>query len=191
FYQGTLQEPHLSQAIQLAEKDNNRATLRFLQWLRGAWRLEQGEWAAAAASFQEAVRMARERRLTDEASDAGLALAKVHLGQQPDEARQEAERLSRQRRPSHRYLAMLWHALGDPQEAKKHALASYREAWGQGEPYVYRYKLTKTTELLQAWDVPIPDLPPYDPAQDEPFPWEAGVRARIDELRAKKESKDK
>ncbi|MCP4641932.1 MAG: hypothetical protein GY851_15935 [bacterium] len=40
-------------------------------------------------------------------------------------------------------------------------------------------------------DVPIPDLPPYDPAKDEPFPWEADVRAAIEKLRAEKEAKEK
>lgn len=33
------------------------------------------------------------------------------------------------------------------------------------------------------------DLPPYDPAKDEPFPWEADVRAAIEKLRAEKEAK--
>ena len=52
-----------------------------------------------------------------------------------------------------------------------------------------RYELTKTTELLQQMRVPIPTLPHYDPAQDEPFPWEADVRAAIEKLRAEKEMK--
>ena len=51
-----------------------------------------------------------------------------------------------------------------------------------------RYELTKTTELLQQMLVRIPNLPPYDPAKDEPFPWEADVRAAIETLRAKKEA---
>ena len=31
------------------------------------------------------------------------------------------------------------------------------------------------------------DLPPYDPAKDEPFPWEDDVRAFIEKLRAEKD----
>ena len=54
-----------------------------------------------------------------------------------------------------------------------------------------RYELTKTTELLRQMNVPIPNLPPYDPAKDEPFPWEADVRAAIEKLRAEKEAKEK
>jgi len=32
----------------------------------------------------------------------------------------------------------------------------------------------------------VPVLPPYDPAKDEPFPWEADVRAAIEKLKAEK-----
>jgi tetratricopeptide (TPR) repeat protein len=192
FWQGNLQEPHLAATASLAERDNNRRNLRDLHRLRGAWRLEQGEWALAAESFQEAVRMARERRLTDEASEAGLTLAKFHLGQfgKPEEARQEAERLAGQRDPAHRTLAMLWRAIGEDEKAKKHALAAYQWAWANGEPYVHRYELTKTTELLKEMNVPAPLLPGYDPSKDKPFPWEPAVRAAIEKLRAEKDRKE-
>lgn len=172
FWHGELRNQHLTVAASLAKKDNNRSTLRYLHGLRGQWQLERKDWAIAAASFQEAVRMARERRLPDTASAAGLALAKFHLGQfgKPDDARQEIERLAGQRNPHHRYIAMLWLAVGDPAQARKHALAAYEWAWADGEPYVHRYELTKTTELLRKMNVPIPNLPPYDLAEDEPLP---------------------
>ena len=54
---------------------------------------------------------------------------------------------------------------------------------------MHRYELTKTTELLNTLGVPIPNLPPYDPAKDEPFPWEADVRAAIEKLKAEKVEK--
>ncbi|MEQ1903751.1 MAG: hypothetical protein ABL888_06180 [Pirellulaceae bacterium] len=190
FWQGTLQEEHLTAAATLAEQDGNRVTLRNLHRLRGAWRLEQGEWALAAASFDSAVTLARERRLVDADSETGLALAKHHLGQLTgDTARSEAERLAELRHPAHRTLALLWLALGDLDQAPHHALAAYRWAWADGEPYVNRYELTKTTELLRQMNVPIPQLPPYDPSKDEPFPWEADVRAAIEKLRTKKQKK--
>jgi len=190
FYRETLQEKHLATAERLAAEGKNRIIVRYLHQLRGAWRLEQGEWTLAAASFAEAVRMARESSLTDAESETGLALAKHHLGQLA-EPQSEAERLAQLRQPAHRLLAQFWLALGDPAQAKHHALAAYRWAWADGEPYVHRYELTKTTELLQRMNVPIPNLPPYDPAQDEPFPWEADVRAAIEKLRAEKEAKEK
>lgn len=213
FRQGRLQEEYLTTAAALAEQDHNRQTLRDFHRLCGDWRLEQGEWALAAASFTQAVTMAREVRLVDAESETRLAMAKTHLGQlSGDEARSEAQRLAGLRDPAHRYLALLWQAIAEAEnvarasrpcssavdaaggtpvlrdldQAKQHALAAYTWAWADGEPYVHRYELTKTTELLYELGVPIPELPPYDKAKDVPFPWEADVRAAIEKLKAEK-----
>ncbi|MBX3450998.1 MAG: DUF4062 domain-containing protein [Planctomycetaceae bacterium] len=185
-WQGSLQEVHLSEAERLAAQGKDRRIIRDLCRLRGDWRLTQGEWALAAASYKEAVRLARETRsVIDADSETGLALAKHHLGQLAN-PQEEAERLAQLRDPAHRLLARLWLALGDTEQAKKHALAAYKWAWADGEPYVNRYELTQTTELLRQMNVPIPNLPPYDPAKDEPLPWEADVRAAIQRLKAEK-----
>ena len=189
FWQDNLQEEHLAEAERLAAQGKDRNIIRYLHRLRGDWRLSQGEWALAAASYQEAVRLARDTRsVIDADSETGLALAKQHLGQLTH-PREEAERLAQLRDPAHRLLAQLWRALGDTAQAKHHALAAYKWAWADGEPYVNRYELTKTTELLHELGVPIPNLPPYDPAKDKPFPWEADVRAAIEKLRAQKKAK--
>ena len=187
FRRGTLHEGHLTAAAKLAEQSGNRQTLRSLHRLRGSWLLEQGEWALAAASFDQAVTMARDRRLMDRTSETCLALTKIHLGQlKGDDARSEAERLARLRPPAHHYLALLWQAIGDFEQAKPHALKAYEWAWADGEPYVHRYELTKITELLNELGVPIPNLPPYDPANDKPFSWEADIIAAMEELQAEK-----
>jgi hypothetical protein len=197
FWQGHLQEEHLSTAATLAEQDHNRGLIRDVHALRGNWRLEQGAWAQAAASFCQAVAMAREVRSVDSASEAGLALAKVRLHQLTgDEARSEAQRLAQLRdiadsSLANRYLARLWQALGDLNQAKHHALAAYTLSWADGEPYVFRYGLTKATELLHELSVPLPNLPPYDPDKDGPFPWEADLRAFIATCRAEQAAKDK
>ena len=86
-------------------------------------------------------------------------------------------------------LARIWQALGDLNQAKHYALAAYTLSWADGEPYVFRYGLTKATELLHELGVPLPNLPPYDPAKDEPFPWEADLRAFIATRRAEKAAK--
>ena len=195
FWQGHLQEEHLRTAATLAEQDHNRGIIRNVHSLRGHWRLEQGAWAQAAASFNQAVAMAREVRRVDAASEAGLALAKVHLHQLTgDEARSEAQRLAQLRdipdgRLANRFLAQLWQALGDLNQAKHYALAAYTLCWADGEPYVFRYGLSKATELLHELGVPLPNLPPYDPAKDEPFPWEADLRAFIATRRAEQAAK--
>jgi tetratricopeptide (TPR) repeat protein len=185
---GDLKEEHLALAERLAAKGKNRPTLRALHWLRGIWRLDQGEWVLAVVSLQEVVRMDRERGYFDAQSETALALAKFHLGQFAEPMR-EAGRLAQLRDPAHRYLAQLWLALGDTEQAKHHALAAYTWAWADGEPYVRRQALTKATELLQQMSVPIPNLPPYDPANDKPLPWEADVRTAIQEIRARLNNK--
>ncbi len=185
YWNGTLQEVNLATAEQLATQGNNRLTIRDLHQLRGVWRLDQGEWAHAAMSFHEAVRMARESGIPDATSETGLALAKFHLGQLV-EPQHEAKRLAQLREPAHYLLAKLWLAIDNKAQARHHALAAYQWAWADGEPYVRRHALTRTTELLQQMQIPIPNLPPYDPAKDEPFPWEADVRAAIEKLRVEK-----
>jgi hypothetical protein len=187
-WHGTLQEEHLFAAERLAAKGKNRATVRSLHGLRGDWRLEQGDWALAAASLAEALRLARESGISDADSETGLALAKCQL-RQLREPRREAERLAQLRQPAHRLLAELWLLLGDDEQAKKHGLAAYKWAWADGEPYVLRHELTRTTELLTKMGIPVPNLPPYEPAKDEKLPWEDDVRAAIEKLRAEKAAK--
>jgi 3',5'-cyclic AMP phosphodiesterase CpdA len=190
YWQGTLMEKHLENATRLAFSDNNRYMLRNLHQLRGAWQMDQEKWELAVVSFQEAVRMARERRLIDPESETGLILAKLRISQLTrDDARSEALRVAQFRQPAHRYLAMLWLAIGNVDEARCRALDAYKWAWADGEPYVNRYELTKTTELLQQMNLEIPNLPPYDPAKDEHFPWEADLRLVIERLREKMEKK--
>jgi tetratricopeptide (TPR) repeat protein len=191
FWQGSLQETHLAEAERLAAQGKDRNIIRDLHRLRGDWRLAQGQWALAAESYQEAVRLARDTRsVIDARSETGLALAKHHLGQFAN-SREEAERLAQLRNPAHRLLAQLWLALGDTKQAKEHALAAYKWAWADGEPYVNRYELTQTTELLRQMNVRIPNHPPYDPAKDEKLPWEDDVRAAIEKLKAEKAAKAK
>ena len=38
-----------------------------------------------------------------------------------------------------------------------------------GEPYVYRYAHTQATALLAQLGLPIPELPPNDPSNDEKY----------------------
>ncbi len=188
FWQGRLREGDLLRAEKLAQEGRNRHGTRSLFRLRGSWRLEQGEWALAAESLHEAVTMAQAVGQEDRVAEAQLALAKLLLGQLP-EPRVVAESLAQGRDPAHLDLAALWLAIGDQEQAKKHALEAYGWAWADGEPFVRRYELNKARVLLGQLGVEIPDLPPYDPAKEEKLPWEDEVRAAIEELRAEKEAK--
>jgi hypothetical protein len=185
FWQGNLREEHLAQAEKLASDGHARQLTRSLHQLRGEWRLVKGEWELAAESLHEAVRMARAVGQTDTAAELQLALAKFHLGQLTD-PRHEAEQLGQLKEPSNLALAELWLAIGDREQAKQHALAAYRWAWADGEPFVHRYELNKSRALLEQLGAEIPNLPPYDPAKDEKLPWEDAVVAAIEKLRAEK-----
>ena len=189
FWKGDLEETHLATAEKRAYEGQNRGRIRGLRRLRAEWHSDRGEWVQAAATFAEAVRMARESGICDARIETGLALAKHHLGQLAEPHRDEAHRLGRLRDPAHRYLAMLWLAVGDNDQAKHHALAAYAWAWADGEPYVNRYELTKAAELLLRVNVAIPASWPYDPTKEQIYPWEADVRDALEKLRAEKDAK--
>lgn len=188
FWKGDLREEDLAHTEQLTNESKTRELIRNLFSLRGEWLLERGLWAPAAESLHEAVRMARVIGKLEGGSEARLALARFHLGQLPD-PRGEAQQLAQARESDHLALADLWLAIGDRKRAKKHALAAYKWAWGDGEPYVHRYELNKAVALLERLGVAIPQLPPYDPAKDERLPWEDDVVSAIEKLRAEKEAK--
>jgi hypothetical protein len=189
-WQGLLSERHLAHADQLAQAGKNRSAVRGLHGLRGEWRLERREWALASDSLREAVSMSRAVGLADAVAETQLAHARFHLGQLADPQR-EAEQFVNARDPSHRALAELWLAIGDPEQAKKHALAAYKWAWADGEPFVRRYDLDKARALLEKLGAEIPNLPPYDPSKYEKLPWEDEVAAAIEKLRAEKEAENR
>jgi hypothetical protein len=190
FWQGDLTEVHLARAEELARTGKNRQALRAIHALRGDWRIEQSEWKLAVESLGEAVSMARAAGQTDARAETRLALAKLHLGQLAD-PRREAEQLASASTVDDCALGELWLAIGDHEQAKTHALAAYKWAWADGEPYVYRYDLNKARALLEILGAEIPNLPVYDPAKDGKFPLEDEVAAAIEKLRAEKEAKNR
>ena len=84
-------------------------------------------------------------------------------------------------------LAELWLAIGDRTQAREQVLAAYRNAWVDGEPYVWRYELNKACALLEKRGEPTPKLAPYDSAKEKKFPWEVELVA-AEKLRAKKKA---
>jgi hypothetical protein len=188
-YRGKLTEDYLTQVEKLSIAAKNRSAIHELYFLRGEWRIEQSQWALAVDSFREAVRMTRELGHETPTSGARLALAKFYLNQLLNPY-DEAEQLEAFRDSDHLALAELWLAIGDTNKAEKHAIAAYKEAWADGEPYVWRYQLTKARTLLNKLNLEVPNMPPYDPVKDEKLPWEDKLDAAIEELRAEKENKE-
>ena len=93
------------------------------------------------------------------------------------------------RNPAHLPLAELWRALGDTEQAAKHAEAAYRRAWGDGDPYVRRYDLDSAKTLLQQLGQEIPALPVYDPVLRPKIPLENEIDNAITEIRKSAQSK--
>lgn len=179
----------LDKAETLARDGKNRSAIAEIHSLRGRWRLERGEWEPAIESLTEAVRMNREVGRTHAWTETHLALARMRGGRLTD-ARAEAERLSALKDKAHLPLAELWFAIGDHKIAVEHAVAAYKGAWADGEPFVRRWELNKAIDLLKRLGEPIPKLPPYDPAKDPPFAWEAEVEQIIARLKAEKAQKE-
>jgi len=188
FCTGTLTEAQITVTEKLARSARSRPIIQGVCQVRGRWRMERSEWELAVESFHEAVRMAREVGQRAPTSEVYLALAKFNLNQLSD-PRQQAQQLAAATEFDHQALAELWLAIGDLGEVKKHALEAYKQAWGEGEPYVFRYGLNKARALLEQLGAPIPDLPPYDPAKDEKLPWEDELVAAVAQLRAETEAK--
>ncbi len=127
--------------------------------------------------------MARAIGQTDAASETQLALARFHLNQLPDPPTKPTA--------SRTYRASLTST--SPNSTSPSATPTAPNTtrslptnghWADGEPYVFRYYLNKSRALLEKLNIPIPNLPPYDPSKREPFPWEPAVHAAIAKLRA-------
>jgi tetratricopeptide (TPR) repeat protein len=183
FQRGDLVESLIFDAEKLAREGLAHRTVVQVLGLRGEWQLQQGQFAEAEESFHEAVSRLNEVGLASMYIATNLALAKFHLGRLSSSSH-EIDQLSKD--PAHRALAELWFAMGDHEQAKKHALAAYRSACAVGEPYVYRYELGRARALLDKLGVEVPTPPPYDPDADEKLCWEDEVRATIQKLKQEK-----
>jgi hypothetical protein len=184
---GTLSESNLLIALSMAQNSHNRFAMRWLKLLHGEYLLRQDphQPAAAADVLSDAVRMAHEAGVSDPEAETWLALARYHLGHlvKPD---QEAKRLASIREPQHLPLAELWQAIGDTTQAIKHALAAYRHAWADGEPFVHRYELNRAANLLDTLGASRPDFPPYNSACHPQLAWESEIVAAIEALKVER-----
>jgi hypothetical protein len=178
FWRGKLSEVDLEAAAELARKAGNRRVLRGVHGLRGHWQLRREEWAAATESLTEAVTMARTAQQYDAVAEAQLAQARFRLGELEDPIPAAGE-LSASRKAAHLALAELWEAIGDRERARQHAATAYHQAWADGEPYVHRWELDRSRELLTRLGAELPKLISYQSGLDEDLPWEHAVEVAI------------
>ncbi|WP_421796831.1 DUF4062 domain-containing protein [Haliscomenobacter sp.] len=190
YRQGKLTEKNLIEAETLSLKGKNRRSIRDLLWLRGSWNMDQDKWADATNSLEEAVRMARAVGHIDANAETLLALAKFKIGKLTDHTN-KANELARVQNPAHLELAELWFAIGDQKEAAKHAVLAYQKYWGEGEPYVDRFYLDRTKNLMLEMGLEPPVLVPYDPKKVQKLPIEQEIEEALERLRKEKEEEEK
>lgn len=183
FFRGRLNEAELASAEEVNRSARSALGCRNLCALRGLWRLELNEPALARDSLNDAVVLARKAGKTDRRSEIRLALAKHRLKELHDPRRVAEDLTYGAEQTCSRALAELWIAIGDPEEAKKNAIAAFKWASSDGEPFVHRYELEKTSALLKQLNVALPAMPTYDATKGCKFPLEDSVATVIERLR--------
>lgn len=172
----------LAEAEKLNRIEKSALGNRNLYALRGFWQLENNNFESAKQSLHLAVGLAHKAGKIDRRSEICLAITKFNLNEL-HEPIQIAENFTYDlEEPCYLALAELWFAIGDHEQAKKHAFAAYKWAWADGEPYVRRFELNKSSDLLKKLGAEIPKLSPYDPSKDKKLPWEDEVVAAIEKL---------
>jgi hypothetical protein len=182
FRQGKLNEDVLKHAEDINALDESALGMRNLIALRGAWFAERGDWENTRVWLQDAVARAHKVNKFDRRSEINLAIANYHLNRLPN-AHEVAASLARDIQPwCQRHLAELWIALGRPDEAKKYAIAAYRWAWAEGEPFVRRNELEKANDLIHTLGIEPPILKSFEADEKRETTWELDLKQAIEEI---------
>jgi Domain of unknown function (DUF4062) len=186
FDEGALTAEFLGAAINRTHALRRPFLERALLSLSGDFHLANARPTEAEAAFARAIEMARAAGLSDTDAEAGRGLALARLNRREDA---EAVAASAERDPPHAPLAELYLALGEPDKARHHALAGYKWYWHDGPRYTDHWDLQRCRAVLEQLHEPVPDMPPYDPAKQEPIPFEADIRRLLKEHEAKQKPK--
>jgi hypothetical protein len=178
-------EDHLKRIRMLGQRFVERISLYTI----ATWHQSHGKHGAALDVFGDLVALANEvgsPRLP--LYEVRRALSLAVLGRQ-EEAMRIARKVDRGEDPPHMSLASLYLELGDPNKTRAHAIAGYREAWGEGPPYHDHWGLERCRKVLAALGEPEPVLLPFDPSKIEPFDFERDVERLIEKKAAEKTRK--
>ncbi|HEV7504512.1 MAG TPA: DUF4062 domain-containing protein [Thermoanaerobaculia bacterium] len=186
FYQGHLRAEELKEALAVAVQGNNLGSQQFIHQLAAEAALQKGKLQEAFAAAGRALEIARKIGASGSGAHGCLARALVLQGQHA-----EARRLVEEAGVRDWQAAEVYLELGDLEKAKGFALKAYEHAWADGPPHISWWELERSRQLLLRLGVPEPQLPPFDPSKVEPIPFEAEIRAVIEELKAERAKKEK
>jgi hypothetical protein len=145
--------------------------------------MEVGDWQSAKNSLQMAVARAHKANKIDRRSEIQLAIANYRLGKLAN-ASQVAEDFARETESwCQRGLAELCLTIDNYVEARKHAIAAYRWAWADGEPFVRHGELNKTRKRITQLGIEPPALKSHDPAMMTQLDFEEDLKRAIQRMR--------
>ncbi|HEY2068517.1 MAG TPA: DUF4062 domain-containing protein [Rhizomicrobium sp.] len=184
FSEKKLADGDIEKAIVKVKNLGWRAELRQLLRYRGALLRNNGDYQASANVFGELIEMERAIEVNSSYCEASYAFCLFKLGREREAKNMIAKALE-SKRQSHIMIARVCQMVGDIKVAREQAVAGYREAWGDGEPYWEYDDIDICRELLAELGEPEPNLPPFDAASMKPFPFEAGIRALLEDHKKK------
>ena len=194
FYQNRLTEKMLEQTYSIALQGRNTGRLPYIWALNAEFLLQKNKPGEALDYIEQAIELSNKTGVpaADYLALRVLALLKANSDNNVENliegALEKAGKLEIYT-PTHVIAAEVFHLLGQHSKAKEQALKAYKIAWADGPPYIRWNDLEQCKKLLKEMNIPEPELPPFDPNKLEPIPFEAEVRAVIEELRAKKVKK--
>lgn len=186
FRMGRLSEQIATDCLQRVRSLGQRFSERRILHIIALWRQSCGMHEAALDALGDLIALANEiGSFWLPLYEALRALSLAALGRQ-EEARRIAAKVDHGNDSPHISLALLYLDLSEPAKARSHALAGYKEAWGEGPPYHSYWGLESCRKVFAAIAEPEPVLAPFDPSKIEPFDFELDVERLIEKKLAEK-----
>lgn len=167
----------LNLAWELGLQSQSQTEQRAIHGLWGEAALQQPNRPDAAERFfEEALRTTDPSQPAATQYRGGLARAYALQG------RADAARALLEKGVSSLAAAHVYQTLGAKDQAVAAALEAYREAWGDGPPFILWWELEQARAILAALNVSEPVLKPFTISSLPPIPYEAEIRAYISRL---------
>lgn len=168
----------------LAQARSNRfpRAEREARRLQGEVALGRGDLVLAEEAWQAALAIAQQQSQPLGPYLADLARLRARQGHAALARELIAEALAHGGRGVALAATDVYLAVGDTTQAARHALPTYTEAWADGPPYARTVELQRAQAALTSLRIPEPALPPFDLTKVAPVPYEAEIRAFIEEL---------